>query len=96
MAIAAATVSSQQARVKGEISPIRRLSLLITAIEVSAESESEIRGNVDIAGLSWWIVSVSLVIMFRSSMVNVGMGEKTPMAFRRKRKTSSRVNQQCS
>nr|GMC81560.1 hypothetical protein Iba_chr04bCG5140 [Ipomoea batatas] len=57
--IAAATVSSQWARVKGEISPINLLSSSITAIEV-------------------------------------GKGEKTPMEFRRKRTTSSCVNQQYS
>ncbi|GJW50856.1 hypothetical protein Tco_0092207 [Tanacetum coccineum] len=60
--IAAATVSSQQAIVKGESSPIKRLS------DVWSISES-------------W-------------MVNVGIEEKTPMEFRRKRTTSSCVSQQ--
>ncbi|GJV22474.1 hypothetical protein Tco_1371494 [Tanacetum coccineum] len=78
-----AIVSSQQASVKGESSPIKRLS------DVLSISEQVINGNVETAGSSWWTLSICLSIMSRSWIVNVGIEEKMPMEFRRKRTTSS-------
>lgn len=48
--MAAATVSSQQASVKGEISPIKVPSLSTTATEVCSASERDIDFTADEAG----------------------------------------------
>lgn len=50
--MAAAMVSSQQERAKGEISPISVLSWLITAMEVWFKCERLIKGSVEMAGSS--------------------------------------------
>lgn len=50
--MAAAMVSSQQERAKGEISPINVLSWLITAMEVWFRCERLIKGSVEMAGSS--------------------------------------------
>lgn len=50
MVMAAATVSSQQARVKGEISPIKPPSPSTTATEVCSERERDIAPIAEEAG----------------------------------------------
>lgn len=94
--IAAATVSSQQARVNGEISPIRIPSSSTTATEDCSARDWEMAAVASEAGEWYQIVMTSGLIMPRDSMESAGIGEKRPIELRRNLITSSCVSQQNS